>query len=228
MSMTKSLRAIAAVACAALWAGPARPQDATSAAVVVHVPPDAAIYFDGSPKRETGTRRTFYTPDLEPGWDYHYRIRAEVERGGQLYSEVRRVRVRAGSRTTLDLRNLGGETDDGPPVATYQPPPVRSSSYVAPGGYGGTISPGYGTTVPSYRPSYSPPAYSGGTGGGLRGNTANSHRGSDVQLMQNGRVYTYSQQQWQQGSRPGRGPGPSGFNQRGPTSGGVRSPGRPR
>lgn len=102
-------------AAALLTAAPpgASGQADSGATIVLKVPPDAAVSFDGQPTRQTGPVRTYYTPTLERGKRYRYELKAEVVRGGKTLARMERVAVRAGRTTRLDLSDLGRSTAAG-------------------------------------------------------------------------------------------------------------------
>jgi len=78
---------------------------AASAVVVVQVPADARVYFDNQPTKQAGEMRTFSTPDLPAGKAFFYEVRADVMRDGKVTAQTRRVAVRAGQTTRVDLRS---------------------------------------------------------------------------------------------------------------------------
>lgn len=86
--------------------------------VVVELPAGADLFIDGQPVRTTSGRRTFSTPDLQPGKEYYYTLRAEVERDGKVYSETRRVFVEAGktARASFGALANAGRAPAGKPV----------------------------------------------------------------------------------------------------------------
>src|SRR4051812_43850254 len=53
------------------------------ATVMVRMPVDAHLYVDGQWANLSSAERTFTTPELQPGNDYYYSIRAEAVRNGQ-------------------------------------------------------------------------------------------------------------------------------------------------
>ena len=67
-----------------------------AARVVVKLPEDARLFIDDDPCPLTSAKRSFDTPDLQPGVTYHYTIRVEVTRAGRAVKESKRVTVRAG------------------------------------------------------------------------------------------------------------------------------------
>ena len=99
---TLTVALVTAAGGTAAAAGP----DASLATIVVRVPADAKVYFDGQPTKQTGTRRTFVTPPLEPGREFPYDLKAEVARQGKAWSRTERITVRAGRTTRVDWRDL--------------------------------------------------------------------------------------------------------------------------
>lgn len=86
--------------------GSASAQEMTGATVIVKVPADARVWFDDHRTRQSGPERTFATPPLRPGREYHYEIKAERMAGGRLLADVKRVGVRAGQTTRVDFGDL--------------------------------------------------------------------------------------------------------------------------
>jgi len=66
------------------------------AKLLVSLPADAKLFIDGNATVSTSSQRSFVSPTLEQGKDYHYTLRAEVVRNGQPVSVTRDVTVRAG------------------------------------------------------------------------------------------------------------------------------------
>jgi uncharacterized protein (TIGR03000 family) len=95
---------------AALAQGPA------SAMIVVEVPADALLYFDGQPTKSTGMMRSFVTPPLAPGKDHAYQLKATVMRDGQVRTQMRAITVRAGQTTRVAFNALAGESSAAPAV----------------------------------------------------------------------------------------------------------------
>jgi 6-phosphogluconolactonase len=77
-----------------------------SATVIIRVPADARVWFDDHATQQTGTERTYTTPPLRTGRDYHYEIRAERMARGVAMSQMMRVSVRAGKTTRVELTDL--------------------------------------------------------------------------------------------------------------------------
>jgi uncharacterized protein (TIGR03000 family) len=74
------------------------------ATIVVTLPADARLSFDGTPTQATSTRRVFNSPPLQPGQDYHYILTAQIVRDGRPLSVNQRVDVRSGQTANVSLR----------------------------------------------------------------------------------------------------------------------------
>ena len=72
-----------------------------SATIEVTVPAGAELWFDGQRTVQTGTQRSFLTPVLEKGNNYHYEVRASWIRDGQRVEETRSIPVTAGARVSV-------------------------------------------------------------------------------------------------------------------------------
>lgn len=83
--------------------------DNTTARVVVELPGDAKLFVDGRATKTTSETRVFRTPTLEPGQAYFYELRAEVDRGGQIISQSRRIVVRPGETVRERFTELQGQ-----------------------------------------------------------------------------------------------------------------------
>jgi uncharacterized protein (TIGR03000 family) len=79
-----------------------------SATIVVNLPADATLRFDGRLTTSTTAVRTFSSPELQPGKAYAYTLDAQVARNGRTLKSTRRVTVRAGVTTqvTFDFKPL--------------------------------------------------------------------------------------------------------------------------
>lgn len=73
------------------------------AKVLINLPDDARLLFNGTPAVGTGATRQFVTPALIPGQSYAYDLTAEVVRDGRVQAVTQRVVVRAGEKTTVTL-----------------------------------------------------------------------------------------------------------------------------
>jgi uncharacterized protein (TIGR03000 family) len=94
-------------------AGPAGKRDPVStsgrAQLVFTLPADARLFVDGKPVAAGQGNGAFQTPNLQPGQEYYYEVRAELTRDGKPVSETRRVVVKAGAVVRTDFSGLGGE-----------------------------------------------------------------------------------------------------------------------
>jgi len=78
-----------------------------AAKVLINLPEDARLLFNGTAAAGTGSVRSFATPPLAQGQSYAYDLTAEVVRDGRLQTVTERVVVRAGEKATVTL-NPGG------------------------------------------------------------------------------------------------------------------------
>jgi uncharacterized protein (TIGR03000 family) len=79
-----------------------------SARIVVDLPADAKLFVDDqSTRTRSASRRVFQSPSLEPGTNYSYRLRAELERDGKKYQQTKTINVRAGQETTAFFSEPG-------------------------------------------------------------------------------------------------------------------------
>jgi uncharacterized protein (TIGR03000 family) len=81
-----------------------QPDTANQALLMVHVPVDASIWFDGQPTTQKGDLRWFDTAPLEPGYGYYYTVRAVWHEDGKWVSDSEKVVMRAGDVVCIDLR----------------------------------------------------------------------------------------------------------------------------
>jgi uncharacterized protein (TIGR03000 family) len=78
--------------------------EAKPAVILVTVPADTKVTFNGWTSSSNSTTRRFKTPTLEPGKEYAYTLRAEVVRDGQTLVQTHQVVVRAGQETEVPIR----------------------------------------------------------------------------------------------------------------------------
>jgi uncharacterized protein (TIGR03000 family) len=78
------------------------PQD-NCAHLLVRVPADAQLWFNGTPVQQRGTDRTFVSPPLTPGQTYHYDVRAQWTENGKPMEVNRTVTVQANEWKEIDL-----------------------------------------------------------------------------------------------------------------------------
>lgn len=76
----------------------------TRAHLVLRVPADADLWFNGMKISAEGTVRKFASPPLVPGHRYFYEIRAEWHKNGQTITRTREVSVKAGAHIDVDFR----------------------------------------------------------------------------------------------------------------------------
>ena len=65
---------------------------------------DSEVLIDGAPTNARGPSRRFESPELERGHNYAYEVTARWMENGKPQERKRSVTVRAGDRTTVDMR----------------------------------------------------------------------------------------------------------------------------
>jgi len=71
--------------------------------VTVRAPTDAEIWFGGTKTSQTGAVREFESPELKPGRQYTYEVRARWTQDGKAVSRTQSIEVSAGTRKTVDF-----------------------------------------------------------------------------------------------------------------------------
>ena len=74
------------------------------ATIRVDLPENARLTFDGESTVSTGTQRVFISPPLARGREFSYTLRSELRRGDKIVSVSKKITVRAGEETRVDLR----------------------------------------------------------------------------------------------------------------------------
>ena len=84
------------------------------ATLIVGVYPDAKLTVDGVATKQTGATRRFYSPPLEPGKSYSYKLVAEWMPGNnyETYVVTRKVVVEAGKAVDVDMRKMDPKQGD--------------------------------------------------------------------------------------------------------------------
>jgi len=104
---------------------PARPatSEATGTAVQINVrvPADAEVWVEGTKTTQTGTRRTFVSPPLDPDETYTYTVRARWRGADGEVDRTRKAQVSGGDEVTL---NFVGTGKPGEPLLP-PPTPIR-------------------------------------------------------------------------------------------------------
>jgi uncharacterized protein (TIGR03000 family) len=75
----------------------------TPATIVVNLPANAVLNFDGMPTKATSSTRVFTSPPLEPGNSYFYTVTAQMTQEGRPLTVTQRVYVRAGQTSRVAL-----------------------------------------------------------------------------------------------------------------------------
>jgi uncharacterized protein (TIGR03000 family) len=73
----------------------------------VNLPADARLFVNDQPTKSTTARRILQSPSLEPGSAYSYLLRAEIQREGRKYQQVKKVGVRAGQEAAVTFSEEG-------------------------------------------------------------------------------------------------------------------------
>ncbi len=82
---------------------PLPPLPQPPATLIITVPADSKLTIDDRPTTQTSDTRTFVARNLNPGYTYYYQLKAEVVRDGQTQHLSKRVAVRPGEVTRVDL-----------------------------------------------------------------------------------------------------------------------------
>jgi uncharacterized protein (TIGR03000 family) len=80
---------------------PATAQPDTRAQIIVDVPADAEIWFEGTKMTSTGSVREYRSPPLTPGARYTYEVRARWTENGQEVTQTQEVKVAAGANVNV-------------------------------------------------------------------------------------------------------------------------------
>jgi uncharacterized protein (TIGR03000 family) len=84
------------------------------ARLVVHLPASARLFVNDNEVMGTGTTRTYYTPNLERGFDYHYRLRVQLPgTDGQSVVQSQTVDVLAGRQSSVTFDFSTTHVDSG-------------------------------------------------------------------------------------------------------------------
>jgi uncharacterized protein (TIGR03000 family) len=71
--------------------------------VVIAAPAGVQITVNGQAIALKGTEQSFVTPELEPGANYSYMVKASTVREGQTVSQTRKVMIKAGGEARVDF-----------------------------------------------------------------------------------------------------------------------------
>lgn len=99
-----------------------RPARAT---VVLSVPDRTTVTVEGQPLRSGGTERSFRTPELDPGREFVYTVRAAINLGGREEVETRQVRVTAGETSRVSFEQLFARVEAAARSLADGRPPAR-------------------------------------------------------------------------------------------------------
>jgi uncharacterized protein (TIGR03000 family) len=82
--------------------------------ILVKVPADAEVWFGQSKTSQTGAQREFVSPQLTPGRDFTYDIKARWTEDGKEVVQTRQIDVAAGSWKTVDFTKPAVEQLEAP------------------------------------------------------------------------------------------------------------------
>ncbi len=81
-----------------------KPEEEVSATIIVNLPADAKLTFDGEATKSTSARRTFVTPELKPGVEYSYILKAErMQDGKPVVLADKKVTFKVGDKIEINL-----------------------------------------------------------------------------------------------------------------------------
>jgi uncharacterized protein (TIGR03000 family) len=105
------------------------PAQGRPATIQMIVPAEAQITFDGTPTSSRGTLRTFVSPPLAPGKQYHYyNVRVRSMANGQKLDETICICVREGDAITISYPS-GAFTERRAYYYGAEPTAERANSY---------------------------------------------------------------------------------------------------
>jgi uncharacterized protein (TIGR03000 family) len=96
----------------------AREAAGTAVQINVRVPADAEVWVEGTKTEQTGTRRTFVSPPLNPDETYIYTVRARWHGADGEVVRTRKAQVSGGDEITLNFVGAGK------PGESLLPPPT--------------------------------------------------------------------------------------------------------
>jgi len=118
-----------------------------TAMIRVIVPtPDAKVFFEDQPTRQTGTVRDFVSPPLEQGRSFQYTVKVQTQQGDHPADLTKTVDVRAGGQAVVDFSREQLNTPAGTPATgteTHGTPTPGTTG--TPGTTPGTTNPNPGT-----------------------------------------------------------------------------------
>ena len=89
-----------------------RPARAT---VVLSVPPRATVTVEGEALKSSGSERTFLSPEIDPGREFVYVVRAVIVLSGREEVETQRVKVTAGETSRVSFERLFAKVEAAAP-----------------------------------------------------------------------------------------------------------------
>jgi uncharacterized protein (TIGR03000 family) len=98
----------------------APPSPDNAAHMTVRVPPDAQVWFENEATTQRGAVRNFDSPELAPGRDFTYDIRARWRQGDREVDQTRHVLVQAGTHVTVDFTAPAADQRQTTPTASSE------------------------------------------------------------------------------------------------------------
>jgi uncharacterized protein (TIGR03000 family) len=93
------------------------PKQDGAARLMLLVPANAEVWFDGQLTTQTGTEREFVSPVLTPGKTYTYAVRVRyVKDDGKVSDETRSIQVRTNDRWVVDFTRPAPRMPETPPA----------------------------------------------------------------------------------------------------------------
>jgi uncharacterized protein (TIGR03000 family) len=89
-------------------------QGQNRAHIVLRVPTNAQVTFEGQPTTSQGPLRAYVSPPIDPNKDYTYNVKAQWTQDGRQVTQDRQVRVRAGQIARVNfMQQQGGRSTYG-------------------------------------------------------------------------------------------------------------------
>lgn len=83
-------------------------QDPNKAHILLRVPSNAQVTFEGQATTSQGTVRAYASPPIDPNKDFTYHVKAQWTQDGRPVTQERQVRVHAGRQARVDFMQAQG------------------------------------------------------------------------------------------------------------------------
>jgi uncharacterized protein (TIGR03000 family) len=130
--------ALAALGACALLVAPvaaqaqSKPPSGQAAQIILNVPAEAQVWFNGTETKTSGGLRSFVTPLLTPDHGYFYTVKAQWNDGGDTVTRSRQVVVQPGATVRVDFNPSGAMNQGVYPASNWvfpTPPPDYGYPY---------------------------------------------------------------------------------------------------